>query len=239
MTESTRVFRLHESAFLALDGMSLGTAISVASDNKERFLGVKVNDALIGEVGATTLIEILKEYGHVFADPKLHDIPNTVANSVAKFTRAGASLITVHTTGGREMMRAAVKAFDDNGGTDFGILGVTVPTSLSDRQCVEMYGMRRLEKVLQLAGFALESGLWGVVCAANEVREISEKFPDLRTVVPGTRLPGGNAHDQKNIETTLFAYESGATVTIIGRDYLSHANPQERYLEYRKHLGDL
>ena len=89
---------------VALDGISEKEALRMAKILKGRVWGFKVNDLLFED---GRIIAKLKKFGNVFADAKLHDIPNTVGNSVARLSRAGADMITVHGSGGIEMMKAA------------------------------------------------------------------------------------------------------------------------------------
>ena len=161
--------------------------------------------ALIGE---------LRELGRpIFVDAKLHDIPNTVAAAARQLGSAGARWVTVHTSGGRAMMEAAVEGLAGGAGDQpSGILGVTVLTSLSDQ-------------VGRLARLAASAGVEGVVCSTREIRVCAEAAPDLIRVVPGIR-PSGVAHDdQARVATPQTAISEGADFLVIGRPITRAPDP--------------
>src|SRR3989338_11221623 len=89
---------------IALDKISIKESLKIARDVTGLVWGFKINDLLFEDM---KIIPWLKKFGRVFADVKLYDIPNTVSNSVKKLSAQGANIITVHTSGGVEMMRAA------------------------------------------------------------------------------------------------------------------------------------
>ena len=91
---------------VALDGLTVKGALRIGKILSGKVWGFKVNDLLFTNV---EIIRKLKKFGKIFADAKLHDIPNTVGNSVKKLSKAGADLITVHASGGVEMMKVAKK----------------------------------------------------------------------------------------------------------------------------------
>src|SRR3954468_7479737 len=108
---------------VALDNMEQQAALELARSLSGKVWGFKVNDLLL-EYGCS-IVNSLKRHGNVFADPKLHDTPNTVRNSVKRLAFAGADLITCHIAGGVKMLQAAV---DEAGKAK--IIGVTMLTSL-------------------------------------------------------------------------------------------------------------
>jgi orotidine-5'-phosphate decarboxylase len=153
----------------------------------------------------------------VFLDLKLHDIPNTVAGGVRGAAAMGARLVTVHATGGLAMLRAAV----DAGGSDCGILAVTVLTSLTADEIATSWGRTSLDvgdEVLRLAELAAEAGAHGVVCSGREARGVRDRLGDrLAVLVPGVRAAGGAAQDQARVVTPSEAAAAGATYVVIGR----------------------
>lgn len=185
---------------VALDGVSEKKAIEIAKRLKGLVWGFKVNDLLFE---SPSIIKKLKKFGKVFADTKLHDIPNTVANSVAKLSRAGADLITVHASGGVEMMRVAKK----NAGRSK-VIAVTVLTSLKNTN-----NFVKLVKDIKAAGVD------GVVCSAHELKFFKkEKF---LKIVPGIRPTWYKTKDdQSRTATPKEAIASGADLIVIGRPIL-------------------
>jgi len=232
--------RLDTRGFLALDGMSQEAALGAMRDYAEEFFGVKLNDALLGDVGATLMVTKAAEYGCPFADAKLHDTYPTVANGVRKLAGAGAYVITVHASGGIEMMRAARDAYHEakpSAGIGGGILGVTVLTSLDEEECQRSYGSTRIDAVLRFADMAAEAGVFGIICSAGDAAEVTKRFPTLKKFVPGTRLADGEARGQKQIASPLAAFENGADFIVVGSDVLKSADPKARVAAYNRHLA--
>lgn len=194
---------------VALDGMTQKRALKIATLLKGHVWGFKVNDLLFED---GSIITRLKKFGNVFADAKLHDIPNTVANSVAKLSDAGADFITVHASGGIEMMKAAKK----NAGTSK-IIAVTVLTS-------EL--LETEKKVLKLVHDAIEAGADGVVCSGLELKSIIAIQTNLLKIVPGIRPRWyTEADDQIRTMAPDIALQRGADHIVIGRPITSSKDP--------------
>lgn len=203
---------MERRVIIPLDGMTEGQALEVAEMLKGQVWGFKVNDLLV-DCGVG-IITKLKEFGNVMADPKLYDIPNTVKNAAGKIKVAGADLITVHASGGPEMLKEAAVAAPEN------ILAVTILTSFAEEGCREIYGAGVQEKVLQFACAAQKSGCRGIVCSGKELELFAERgdLENLIKVVPGIR-PAWHAKedDQKRVVTPAQAIFTGATLLVIGR----------------------
>src|SRR3989344_4596015 len=137
---------------VALDGISKKEALTIAKKLKGLVWGFKLNDLLFD---STPIIKKFKKYGKVVADAKLHDIPNTVANSVVRLSAAGADMITLHSIGGFKMMKVAKKFAGKSK-----IIAVTVLTS---------HGGNAKQDVVSLAKDAQRAGIDGIVCSAYEV----------------------------------------------------------------------
>lgn len=208
---------------VALDGLTIKGMMELVTALSGKVWGFKVNDMLVDQ--GCRIIQELKPHGKVFADVKLFDIPNTVANSVSRLVKAKADLITVHASGGSEMLKAAVENGKDRDGNGV-ILAVTVLTSMSDEEMNLIYGGRyalerlnRTDIVGDLASIAQKAGVWGVVCAPGDIAHIPA---GVRTVVPGFR-PDGKVEldDQKN--TGGFTDVEGANLIVVGRP-ITYAN---------------
>lgn len=195
---------------VALDGMSSGETLRFAKKLKGLVWGFKVNDLLFSD---SNIIQKLKKFGKVFADAKLHDIPNTVENSVKKLSVAGADIITVHASGGVEMMKAAEK----NAGK-CKIIAVTVLTSLPDNP----------KEVARLTRDALEAGVDGIVCSGTDlelIKNISGSAKLLK-IVPGIRPDWyKKSDDQRRKVTPAEVIKSGADYLVIGRPITSAKDP--------------
>jgi len=159
----------------------------------------------------------------VFLDLKLHDIPNTVEGAARSAAASGASLLTVHASGGEEMVRAAVRGAAGR----LRVLAVTVLTSLDD-DALGRIGLAGPAEaaVLRLAGLALAAGAGGLVCSPHEVAAVRAAVgagPLL--VVPGVRPAGTARGDQARVATPAEAVRAGADVLVLGRPLREAADP--------------
>mgnify|MGYP002401572931 CR=1 FL=1 len=179
--------------------------------------------AVIGEGNGDTKAPPL------FLDLKLHDIPNTVAGGVRAALPLKPAFMTIHTSGGPAMMRAAAEAAATAGADRPKILAVTVLTSM-DAADLESVGQKTpvAEQVKRLALLAKESGVDGVVCSPAEVALIREACgPDFILMVPGIRPAWAAANDQKRVMTPAEALAAGADHLVIGRPITGDADPAE------------
>ena len=177
----------------------------------------KVGGELFTAVGPQ-IVQTLRALGKdVFLDLKLYDIPNTVKGAAKSAAAIGAKLLTVHATGGRAMVAAAV----EGAGEKCGVLGVTILTSLDAAMLREAWGRKSIEvygEVLRLAGECAAVGAHGVVCSGLEAQKISAKYGEkLKLLVPGIRPAGGKADDQKRTVTASEAAKAGANYIVLGR----------------------
>ncbi len=186
--------------------------------------------------GPTIISEIADMGLPVFADAKLHDIPNTVFAAAKQIGLHGARWVTVHSTGGKAMIEAAVEGFLTGGGG--GVLAVTVLTSL-DRSDLSDIGIGRdvIEETLTLAGLAAESGAEGVVCSPLELGAVVQHQPDLLKVTPGMRTTGTASGDQKRTATPQEALARGADLIVIGRAITSRPDPAVAAAEIARSIG--
>jgi orotidine-5'-phosphate decarboxylase len=173
-----------------------------------------------------SFVQQLRDRGfNVFLDLKLHDIPNTVAGAVRSATHAGASLLTVHASGGAAMLSAAAEAAATPGAPK--LLAVTVLTSMD---AYELSGIgvagTPAQQVLRLAKLAKAAGIDGMVCSAEEVSTLrTEIGPQTMLVIPGIRPAGAATEDQKRIATPATAIAQGASMLVVGRPITRAADP--------------
>lgn len=179
----------------------------------------------------------------VFLDLKLHDIPNTVAGAVRSGFRHGVQMMTLHASGGREMMAQAAEAARrtsaETGRPKPLLLGVTVLTSLKDADLEEIgIGTRAADQVLRLAALAKSAGLDGVVCSPHEIEVLRrEHGRELVIVTPGIRPAWAAAQDQKRIMTPAEAVAKGADYLVIGRPVTGAPDPNEAFLRIVEEIG--
>jgi orotidine-5'-phosphate decarboxylase len=186
---------------------------------------VKVGSILFTREGPALVAELRRRGLKVFLDLKWHDIPNTVAGSVAAAREMGVALATVHTLGGLPMMRAAQKA----AGGALALAGVTVLTSHDDAsfgQVVGRPGASAADEVLRLTDSAREAGLAGVVCSPREARLVRDRLaPGAWIVVPGIRGPDAASDDQRRTASAAEAVRDGATHLVVGRPVTASPDP--------------
>jgi orotidine-5'-phosphate decarboxylase len=167
-----------------------------------------------------------------FLDLKLHDIPNTAAGGIRAVAELAPTFITIHSSGGRDMLKAVV----EEAGTQAAkhgvprpkLLGVTVLTSL-DRSDLEATGVNAdpSDQVLRLAALARESGLDGVICSPLEIVALRKQCgPDFVLMVPGIRPVGSSIDDQKRVMTPRQAVDLGATNLVVSRPIYQAADPR-------------
>lgn len=226
---------MKEKIIIALDVGTKQEALALAGALKEARI-FKIGMELFTAEGPALLEATVRLGKRPFLDLKYHDIPNTVAGAVRSATRNGVSMLTLHTSGGREMMAAAAQASREESartGKDRPLLlGVTVLTSLKEED------LRRIgidnpaaDQVLRLAALAKGSGLDGVVCSPHEIETVKRECGrEFLVVTPGIRPAWAAAQDQKRIMTPAEAIGRGADYLVIGRPITGAPSPHEAFL---------
>ena len=175
------------------------------------------------------VVRAVKDLGKkVFLDLKFHDIPRTVERAVGSAGRLGVDLLTIHSVGGKAMIRAAADAANAFGANCPKVLAVTVLTSLdqTDLADVGIAGRTPAEQVAAMARFATANGAHGLVCSPKEVGALSATLPKgTLFVTPGVRPAGAAVGDQKRVATPADAVRDGATHLVVGRPILAAADP--------------
>lgn len=162
----------------------------------------------------------------VFLDMKLHDIPNTVAKAVESAAKLPIRMLTLHTSGGREMMQWAAKAQQQHA-PKLLLLGVTVLTSMSAAGLAET-GVREApeQQVVRLGRLAADSGLRGLVCSPLEIAPLRAALPPgIALVTPGIRPRDAKADDQTRVMTPTEAATAGANFVVVGRPIFKAPDP--------------
>lgn len=234
---------------VALDVRTSQEARALVSQLRGSCRFYKVGLELFAAEGPKIVRELISEGNEVFVDLKLHDIPNTVQSASRAVAGLGASLLTVHASGGVEMMRAAVEGAREGaanrganvGPTSCDIVGVTVLTSHTAASQAVAWGRDTIDvggEVRRLAGHTLDAGAAGIVCSGHEAADVRAVFGNrLGLLVPGIRLSGGDAHDQRRVMTPSAARAAGATWIILGRAVTAAADPRGAMDRVREELG--
>lgn len=197
---------------LVLDVDDMVEATRLAREMRPWFGVAKVGLELYSAVGPD-VISALRDQGYdVFIDLKLHDIPTTVGRAAKVLGALGASYVTMHAFGGRDMLRAGDQGL--RAGAEGA--GLPEPTSLAVTILTSDSGAPSHVLGMRLTA-AMEAGCGGVVCAAKDLEEARTFAPTMRRVVPGIRLDGDETHDQAHPATPAEAVAAGADLLVIGR----------------------
>jgi len=212
---------------VALDVASTADALALVDRLGSACRFYKVGLELFTAAGPSVVEALRTRDLDVFLDLKLHDIPNTVAGAARSAAQLGVRLLTVHASGGEAMVRAAVDAF---GATEAGgIVAVTLLTSLDAPSVALAWGRPSVDvgtEVLRLADVAAGAGAHGVVCSGHEAAAIRARHgAALATLVPGVRLAGDLAGDQRRVVTPAMAAAAGAWYVVLGRTVTAAADP--------------
>jgi orotidine-5'-phosphate decarboxylase len=216
---------------LALDVHTIEEARGFVDSLYPKINIFKVGSQLFTAYGPKVIELLHKKGAQVFLDLKYFDIPNTVAAAVAAAVRLKVKMLTLHISGGEEMLRAAVASAKQQARISKInrplLIGVTVLTSANTHK----------KRVFDLAETGINCGLDGVVCSVKEAailrREIKK---DFFIVTPGIRANNSIPDDQKRVATVKQAVEAGSNFLVIGRPILKAENPQAKAEEL---LGDL
>lgn len=178
-----------------------------------------------GRAGIDAALDAARDAGapcDLFLDLKLHDIPNTVAGAARSVSDIAPRYLTVHASGGADMIRAAADALPDTL-----IVAVTVLTSLSQSD-VEEIGWREPAQVIavRMAEQSVAAGARAIVCSPREVSAIRAAVPsEIVLITPGVRPAGSDVGDQSRIATPMQAAAEGANILVIGRPITAAADP--------------
>ncbi len=216
---------------LALDVDNLEGAMDFVDRLYPKIKIFKVGSYLFTAYGPRIIELIHKKGAEVFLDLKYFDIPNTVAQAVGAAVRHKVRMLTLHISGGKEMLEAAVVSAEAEAKKVNSVrpllIGVTVLTSKAARP----------EDILALAKIGIDSGLDGIVCSANEAGLLRRKIKkDFLIITPGIRMNSSGADDQKRTTTVKQAVKAGSDFLVIGRPILKADDPSARAGEL---LGDL
>jgi orotidine-5'-phosphate decarboxylase len=217
---------------VALDVSTVERALELAEQLAPVVGAFKIGGELFTSAGPEMVRRIRATGASVFLDLKFHDIPNTVAKAVAAATRLDIQMLTIHTSGGLQMMRAAEESARQTA-AQLGreaplVLGVTVLTSM-DSNTLEELGLHGDvgKQVERLASLAVKAGLRGLVCSPLEITALRQFLPEsVQLITPGIRAGDERADDQKRTLSAKEAIDAGANWLVIGRPIYAADNPR-------------
>ena len=234
---------MRNPVIVALDVPTAAAALKLVEQLAPVAGGFKVGSELFTVAGPDIVRRIRERGALVFLDLKFHDIPNTVAKAVAAAVQLDVQMLTVHTSGGLEMLKAAEQAAQEVAWklahSPPLVLGVTVLTSLDAGALKEIGLDANVDyQVRRLATVAAKAGLRGLVCSPLEVAKLRQNIPPAtQLVTPGVRTGAEKADDQKRTLTPREALQAGANWLVIGRPIYAAENPRaaaEKILESLK-----
>jgi orotidine-5'-phosphate decarboxylase len=234
-----------------LDSLNPAQRIIVAADVSDeselkRLVGVlrdkvgmfKVGKEVFTSLGPKAVEIVLGEGGQVFLDLKYHDIPNTVAGAVRAAGRLGVSMLTVHASGGKAMLEAAVQAAHERE-PKLSVIAVTVLTSLALADLTDIGLRGTMESAVdRLSKLALDAGVDGLVSSPQELKMLRSRFGENPVLVtPGVRPSGSEVGDQRRVATPAQAVRDGADYLIIGRPITKAPDPAAAAEAIAKEIG--
>ena len=227
---------MNKKIIVAIDLSNLNKAINLVKKIKNEVYAFKIGHEFFYNFGIKGYKEIYNICPRIFLDLKLHDIPNTVKKGLKAILKLKPIFTTIHISGGDEMQK--ISAFKNNKKTN--VLGVTVLTSLDEKQTLKYYKENVNTLVKKYANYAKKNNLSGLVCSPLEInivrKEVGEK---MILVVPGIRLKKkskGKKDDQKRTLTPKEAIDLGADFLVIGRPIVESKNPLETIKKINKSI---
>ena len=214
---------------VAVDETQLDSFKHIVDSLDSNLCMIKVGSVSFNAIGHEAIKYVASKGFEIFLDLKLHDIPNTVKKSIEGLISLPVSMMTIHTSGGLEMMKIAMNAVKDN---NIKIFGVTALTSLSDADTGVIFKRTASDQVAAMLDLAQEAKIDGVVCSPHELDLVVAR-KSLLSITPGIRLSESD-DDQSRVMTPNDAISKGANHIVIGRPITNAPNISEALLEIYK-----
>ena len=211
---------------VAVDETQLDSFKHIVDSLDSNLCMIKVGSVSFNAMGHEAIKYVASKGFEIFLDLKLHDIPNTVKKSIEGLISLPISMMTIHTSGGLEMMKIAINAVKD---TNIKIFGVTALTSLSDEDTDVIFKRTASDQVAAMLDLAQEAKIDGVVCSPHELDLVVAR-KSLLSITPGIRLSESD-DDQSRVMTPNDAISKGANHIVIGRPITNAPNISEALLE--------
>jgi len=228
---------MNKKIIVALDLDNIKKAIKLVKELKNEAYAFKIGHEFFYNFGIKGYKEIYNICPKIFLDLKLHDIPNTVQKGLKAISKLKPIFTTIHISGGDEMQKLSLLK---NNKKTF-ILGVTVLTSLDEKQTLKYYKEKNINiLVKKYANYAKKNNLGGLVCSPLEINIVRKEVGGkMILVVPGIRpnkkFPS-KKDDQKRTLTPKEAIDLGADFLVIGRPIVESKNPLETIKKINKSI---
>jgi orotidine-5'-phosphate decarboxylase len=217
---------------VAIDETNLERALELVDNLDPKKCMLKIGSVTFNSIGKDIIFYVADKGFDIFLDLKLHDIPNTVKKSIQGLASLPIKMLTIHTSGGKDMMMAAMEAVSE---TQIKVFGVTALTSLSDDEINEIFQRTSSEQVNAMLDLAESAGIDGIVCSPHELKLV-KKRTKLLSITPGIRLQDSN-DDQKRVMTPKEAINLGADFLVIGRPITEAENIGEALNEIFQNIS--
>ena len=211
---------------VAIDEVTFEKASTIIDSLDSQKCMVKIGSVSFNSIGHEIISFAAEKGFDIFLDLKLHDIPNTVNKSIKGLSSLPIKMLTIHTSGGKEMMIAAMEAVS---GSQIKVFGVTALTSLNNDDTNQIFQRTTSEQVNAMLDLAESAGIDGVVCSPHEL-ELVTKRKTLLSITPGIRFQRSN-DDQKRVMTPKEAINLGADYLVIGRPITASSDISKSFEE--------
>jgi len=203
---------MSKSIIVAVDESNIDSFKRVIDSLDNNLCMVKIGSVSFNALGHQVILYAANKGFDIFLDLKLHDIPNTVKKSIKGLVSLPIKMLTIHISGGKQMMQAAMQAVERS---NIKVFGVTALTSLSDVDTNQIYKRDAVDQVETMLDLAEESGIDGVVCSPHELHLLAAR-DSLLSITPGIRLRDSD-DDQSRVMTPKEAIDLGANYIVVGR----------------------
>lgn len=203
---------MNKRIIVAIDSFDADHAFSIINKLDSKLCMVKIGSVAFNSIGRDLIDHAFKRGFDIFLDLKLHDIPNTVKKTILGLKSLPVKMLTIHTSGGIEMMKAAVESAKDSG---IQVFGVTTLTSLSDSDSITIFQRDAASQVDAMLDLAQEACIDGIVCSPHELKLVKARDCFL-SITPGIRFVDSN-DDQNRVMSPSKAIQLGADYLVIGR----------------------
>ena len=197
---------------VAIDETNFVKASDILNNLDSKKCMIKIGSVAFNSIGHEIIYHAAEKGFDIFLDLKLHDIPNTVKKSIEGLASLPIQMLTIHTSGGKDMIMAAMEAASD---TKIKIFGVTALTSLSDHDTNIIFQRTASDHVNKMLDLADAANIDGVVCSPHELKLVTSR-KSLLSITPGIRLQDSD-DDQNRVMTPKEAIDLGANYLVIGR----------------------
>ena len=197
---------------VAIDEITLERSTKIIDSLDPEKCMVKIGSISFNSIGKDIIYYAAEKGFDIFLDLKLHDIPTTVKKTIQGLSLLPISMLTIHTSGGKDMMLSAMEAVKNS---KIKVFGVTALTSLSDEDTVSIFKRITSDQVNAMLDLAELAGIDGVVCSPHELKLVNSR-PSLLSITPGIRIKDLK-DDQKRVMTPKEAIDLGSDFIVIGR----------------------